>query len=454
MPTFTTRDPATGEPLATYDALTPEALDRALDASAEAFRAHRQRPLADRAALLQRAAELLARDRERHAALMTREMGKPLAQARAEVDKCAWLCRFYARCGPGWLADERAETGAHWSGVAFEPLGPLLAVMPWNFPYWQAIRAAAPALLAGNAVLLKHAENVLGCGEALEGLWREAGAGGAFRHLVVEVDRVEAVIRDGRIAAVTLTGSERAGRAVGRAAGEALKPCVLELGGSDAFIVLDDADLDLAVRKGVASRTQNNGQSCIAAKRFILHRRVAKPFTRRFVDAMEALVVGPPEAEGTDLGPLAREDLRGALHRQVETTQREGARLLCGGRVPDSAGWYYPPTVLAGVTEAMLPFREELFGPVAALTVAHDEDDAVRLANTTRFGLGGAVFTRDRDRGERVARRLHTGAAFVNEMTQSHPALPFGGVGASGVGRELARQGLRAFVNEKALWVG
>ena len=454
MPTFTTRDPATGEPLATYDALTPEALDRALDASAEAFRAHRQRPLADRAALLQRAAELLARDRERHAALMTREMGKPLAQARAEVDKCAWLCRFYAQHGPAWLADERAETEAHWSGVAFAPLGPLLAVMPWNFPYWQAIRAAAPALLAGNTVLLKHAENVLGCGEALAGLWREAGAGDAFQHLIVEVDRVEGTIRDGRIAAVTLTGSEGAGRAVGRAAGEALKPCVLELGGSDAFVVLDDADLDLAVSRGVASRTQNNGQSCIAAKRFILHRRVAKPFTRRFVDAMEALVVGPPEAEGTDLGPLAREDLRGALHRQVETTQREGARLLCGGRVPDSAGWYYPPTVLAGVTEAMLPFREELFGPVAALTVAHDEDDAVRLANTTRFGLGGAVFTRDRDRGERVARRLHTGAAFVNEMTQSHPALPFGGVGASGVGRELARQGLRAFVNEKALWVG
>ncbi len=457
MPAFTTVDPTSGEPLRSYETLSDAALDRALWRARSAWVRARQRPLAERAAGLRRVADLLERDAERHAALMTREMGKPLAQARAEAEKCAWVCRYYAEHGPAFLADDEAQTEAAWSGVAFEPLGPLLAIMPWNFPYWQAMRAAAPAILAGNPVLLKHAENVLGCGDAMADLFREAHfETGVFQHIIVPVERVEGIIKDDRVAAVTLTGSEAAGRAVGRVAGEALKPCVLELGGSDAFVVLDDADLDLAVEKGVASRTQNNGQSCIAAKRFILHQDIAEAFTARFVAAMRALSVGPPEA--SDLGPLAREDLRDGLHEQVQRLRAEGAEILTGGEIPPEAstlsqGWYYPPTVASGVTEHMLPFREELFGPVASLTVARDDAEAVRLANATRFGLGGAVFTQDRARGERLARQMDTGAVFVNEMTKSHPALPFGGIGASGVGRELARQGIRAFVNHKTLWI-
>ncbi|MEL6614576.1 MAG: NAD-dependent succinate-semialdehyde dehydrogenase [Bacteroidota bacterium] len=454
MPPFTSRNPATGEPLRTYDALSDAALDRALQTAHDAWQRHRQRPLAERAQGLRRVADALEHDADAHAALMTREMGKPLAQAKAEAEKCAWACRFYAEHGPGWLEDEPTETEAAWSGVAFEPLGPLLAIMPWNFPYWQAIRAAAPAVLAGNVVLLKHAENVLGCGDALADLFRDAGfEAGVFQHLIVPVEQIEGIIHDDRVAAVTLTGSERAGRAVGRASGEALKPCVLELGGSDAFVVLDDADLDRAVEIGVSARTQNNGQSCIAAKRFILHANIAEAFTERFTATMEALTVGPPEADGTDLGPLAREDLRVGLHDQVECLRAEGAEILTGGEMPSGPGWYYPPTVAAGVTEHMLPFREELFGPVASLTVARDEAEAIRLANATPFGLGGSVFTSDRARGERVARQMASGAVFVNEMTKSHPALPFGGIGRSGLGRELARQGLRSFVNEKTIWI-
>ena len=454
MHAFTTTDPASGETLGTYPALSDAALDATLQTAHDAWTRHRQRSLAERADGLRRVADLLEQNADEHAALMTREMGKPLAQAKAEAEKCAWVCRYYAEHGAAFLADEPAETEAEWSGVAFEPLGPVLAIMPWNFPYWQAMRFAAPAVMAGNVGLLKHAENVLGCGDALAQLFHDAGfERGVFQHIVVPVEKVDGIIHDRRVAAVTLTGSERAGRAVGKAAGEALKPCVLELGGSDAFVVLDDADLDRAVEVGVASRTQNNGQSCIAAKRFILHRDIADAFTERFVAAMEALTVGDPTQEATDLGPLAREDLRDGLQDQVSRARAEGAEVLTGGEIPSGEGWYYPPTVLAGVTEHMLPFREELFGPVASLTVAEDEADAVRLANATRFGLGGAVFTGDRARGERVARQMASGAVFVNQMTKSHPALPFGGIGASGVGRELARQGIRSFVNQKTIWI-
>ncbi|OZC01533.1 NAD-dependent succinate-semialdehyde dehydrogenase [Rubricoccus marinus] len=454
MHAFTTTDPASGETLGSYPALSDAALDAALQTAHDAWTRHRQRPLAERADGLRRVADLLEQNADEHAALMTREMGKPLAQAKAEAEKCAWVCRYYAEHSAAFLADEPAETEAEWSGVAFEPLGPVLAIMPWNFPYWQAMRFAAPAVMAGNVGLLKHAENVLGCGDALAQLFHDAGfERGVFQHIIVPVEKVDGIIHDRRVAAVTLTGSERAGRAVGKAAGEALKPCVLELGGSDAFVVLDDADLDRAVEIGVASRTQNNGQSCIAAKRFILHRDIANAFTERFVAAMEALTVGDPTQEATDLGPLAREDLRDGLQDQVSRARAEGAEVLTGGEIPSGEGWYYPPTVLAGVTERMLPFREELFGPVASLTVAEDEADAIRLANATRFGLGGAVFTGDRARGERVARQMASGAVFVNQMTKSHPALPFGGIGASGVGRELARQGIRSFVNQKTIWI-
>ena len=454
MPTFALQNPATGELLETYAPLAPAPLDRRLQAAHDAWERHRATSPASRAERLLGLAETLDAERDEHAARMTREMGKTLDQARAEAEKCAWLCRFYAEHGPGWLADEEAQTEAAHSFVAYEPLGPVLGIMPWNFPYWQAFRFIVPAVMAGNVALLKHAENVLGCGEAIARLFREAGfEDGVVQHIVIEVERVEGIITDKRIAGVSLTGSTRAGRAVGAQAGGALKPCVLELGGSDAFVVLEDADLGRAVEVGVASRTQNNGQSCIAAKRFILHREIAEDFAERFVSAMERLTLGDPTASPTDLGPLARKDLRDALHDQVQQLQREGATLRAGGEIPDRTGWYYPPTVLTNVTEHMLPFREEFFGPVASLTVAEDEAHALRLANASPFGLGGAVFTGDRQRGERFARGLRAGGAFVNEMTKSHPALPFGGIRQSGVGRELARAGLRSFVNEKTIWI-
>ncbi|MEM6325584.1 MAG: NAD-dependent succinate-semialdehyde dehydrogenase [Bacteroidota bacterium] len=451
---FTLHNPTTGETLGSLEPATEAEVEATLQTATEAFARHRTSRLGDRVDRLLRLAEILDRDEDTHAARMTREMGKPLRQARAEAEKCARLCRFYAEHGPAWLADEPAETEAVRSFVAVEPLGPVLGIMPWNFPYWQVFRFAVPAILAGNVAVLKHSENVLGCGDAIADLFREAGfEPGVFQHLAVEVEQIGGILRDDRIAGVSLTGSTRAGRAVGRAAGEALKPCVLELGGSDAFVVLDDADLDRAVEVGVASRVQNNGQSCIAAKRFILHRAIAPTFTERFIARMAALRLGDPADLATEVGPLAREDLRNALHDQVRQLRDEGATVAFGGKVPDGPGWFYPPTVVTGVTEHMLPFREELFGPVATITEAEDEADALRLANATPFGLGGAVFTEDRERGERFARGMRSGACFVNQMTMSHPALPFGGIGRSGVGRELARPGLRSFVNEKTVWV-
>ncbi|MEO1075029.1 MAG: NAD-dependent succinate-semialdehyde dehydrogenase [Bacteroidota bacterium] len=448
-------DPTTGEPLRTYDALAPDALDARLARAARAFEHHRTTSLADRAAKLRRVADALEANAHRHAETMTREMGKPVGQAEAEAKKCAWVCRYYADRAAAFLADEpRTIDEAHRTFVAYEPLGPVLAVMPWNYPYWQVFRFAAPAVMAGNVGLLKHAENVQGCAEAIETLFLEAGfAEGVFQNLPIELDAVQGVIEDGRVRAVTLTGSERAGRAVASQAGQALKPTVLELGGSDPFLVLADADLDRALDLAVTARMQNNGQSCIAAKRFILERPIADAFTERFVERVEALTLGDPMAPDTDVGPMAREDLRDGLHDQVERAVAQGAALLTGGTVPDRPGFFYPPTVLAGVTEGMVPFEEELFGPVAALSVAEDVDDAVRLANATRFGLSSAVFTEDRAKGEAVARRMHAGGAFVNQMSQSHPNLPFGGIGDSGYGRELARQGIRAFVNEKAIWI-
>ena len=457
----TTRDPATGEPIETYDRLTDDELDAALGRAAAAFEAHRQTSLAsadlrfaDRAAAMRRVADRLEADAEAHGALMTREMGKPLAQAVAEAKKCAWVCRYYADHAERFLQDEPRETEAARSLVAYEPLGPVLAVMPWNFPYWQVFRFAAPTLMAGGVGLLKHADNVLGCAYAVEDLFREAGFDeGVFQVLNVDHDATARAIADDRVRAVTLTGSDRAGRSVGSQAGAVLKPSLLELGGSDAFVVLADADLDRAVEVGVAARTQNNGQSCIAAKRFILEAPVADEYAARFVERMDALTVGDPTDPDTDLGPLARADLREGVHDQVERAVVAGARLLCGGTIPDGPGYYYPPTVLGGVGEGSPAFDEEIFGPVASMVVAQDEADAVRLANATRFGLGGSVWTQSRERGERVARQVRSGAVFVNEMTKSHPNLPFGGVGDSGYGRELGREGVRAFVNAKTIWV-
>lgn len=449
-----TINPATGQALDEHEPLSDSGLADALARSERAFATHRATTFAERAAALHRLADLLERDADTHGRTMTEEMGKPLSQAVAEAKKCALVCRYYADHGERFLADDRRDTEAQRSFVAYQPLGPILAVMPWNFPYWQVFRFAAPTLMAGNVGLLKHASNVPACGDAIERLFREAGfVDDAFLHLKIDSDRVAEVIADARVRGVSLTGSEGAGRSVGKAAGEALKPSLLELGGADAFIVLADADLDRAVEVGLQARIQNSGQSCIAAKRFILEAPIAEEYTARFVEKMSALTVGDPMADGTDVGPLAREDLRDEVHDQVQRAVRDDATLLCGGEVPTGSGFYYPPTVLADVAEGSVAFEEEIFGPVASMTVAADADEAVRLANATRFGLGGSLWTSDLERGEKLARRIRSGGVFVNSMTKSRPNLPFGGIGDSGYGRELSREGILAFVNAKSIWI-
>jgi succinate-semialdehyde dehydrogenase/glutarate-semialdehyde dehydrogenase len=394
-------------------------------------------------------------ERERLADLVTAEMGKLAGEARAEVDKCAWVCRYYAEHGASFLADERIESDAPDSFVSYEPLGVILAVMPWNFPLWQVFRFAAPAVAAGNVCLLKHASNVMLCSEAIEGVFHRAGAPrGLFTQLPIRSTQVADLIKDARVSAVTLTGSEPAGRAVAAEAGKALKKSVLELGGSDPFIVLDDADLELAVAKAVQSRFMNAGQSCIAAKRFIVVNQIADVFERKLVEAVERLRPGDPKATETTLAPLARADLRDEIHAQVADAVQEGARLLTGGEAVAGPGFFYRPTVLADITPEMRAYREELFGPVACLLRVKDDVDAVRLANDSDFGLGGSVWTQDPERGVSIARRLECGCAFVNELVKSDPRLPFGGVKLSGYGRELSRHGIREFVNIKTVWVG
>jgi succinate-semialdehyde dehydrogenase/glutarate-semialdehyde dehydrogenase len=453
---FVSINPATGAEIDRHEAHTPAEVEQRLQRGFDAFRANRARSFAERAAALRTVADLLEAQADTLAELMTREMGKPLAQARGEAEKCAWVCRHYALHAERYLADEPVDTDAARSFVAYEPLGPILAIMPWNYPLWQVFRHAAPALMAGNTVLLKHAPNVTGCARAVETLLREAGFDAyELQVLLVETEHVESVIADRRVRGVTLTGSDRAGRAVAAQAGQHLKPTVLELGGSDPFIVLADADLDRALDLGFGARMQNNGQSCIAAKRFILEKPIADAYVERFVARAASMVMGDPMDEATDLGPLARPDLRDTLADQVARARRETTTCLTGGDVPedDAVGTFYPPTVLADVTPGTVPFDEELFGPVASMIVADDLDHAVELANATRYGLGGAVFTEDLERGEHVARRLEVGCAFVNAKVASDPRLPFGGVKDSGYGRELARHGIRAFVNAKTVWV-
>jgi succinate-semialdehyde dehydrogenase / glutarate-semialdehyde dehydrogenase len=445
-------NPTTGEVLRRFEAHGPDEVERRLALAARQAVLWRSTPVAERAAVLARAAEILERDKLTLARTMTLEMGKPLAAAVAEAEKCAAGCRYYAQHGEAMLQPERVDGDDH--RVQFHPLGAVLAIMPWNFPYWQVIRFAAPALVAGNVALLKHAPSVPECALALERLFHDAGAPeGVFQALLVENETASALIADPRVAAVTLTGSERAGKAVGSAAGQHVKKVVLELGGSDPFVVLPSADLDRAVAVGVKARCVNSGQSCIAAKRFILAEQIYDRFAEKFVTAMRALKSGDPLDEATQLGPLATPAILEGLERQVQASVAAGARVLTGGKRIPGPGNFYEPTVLVDVPPQAPAYHEELFGPVASLFRARDLDHAVALANDTGFGLGASVWTRDRAEARRLADELEVGCVFVNEMVVSDPRFPFGGIKRSGYGRELGLYGLREFVNVKTVRV-
>jgi succinate-semialdehyde dehydrogenase / glutarate-semialdehyde dehydrogenase len=447
-------DPSTGEVITSYEPHDADEVEARLQRAWDGFTSWRRTEYRERSNLLRRVADVLEDRRDEFAQLMTREMGKPITAAEAEVDKCAWVCRYEADHGPAHLAHDIVATDAKRSYVRFDPLGPLLAVMPWNFPFWQLFRAAAPSIVAGNTVVLKHASNVPGCALAIEDVFTAAEApAGVFQTLLVGSGAMADVIADDRVRAVTLTGSVPAGRKVAAAAGEALKPTVMELGGSDAFVVLDDADVTKAARTGVSSRLINNGQSCIAAKRFIVVDAVADAFVEEFVAATERAVVGDPMDRRTDVGPLARPDLRDDLHDQVRRSLDEGAELLTGGESLDRAGFFYAPTVLDRVKPDMTAAAEETFGPAAAVIRVGDEEEAVEVANTSDFGLGASIWTSDLDRAERVAGRVEAGAVFVNQLVKSDPRVPFGGVKDSGYGRELGAYGIREFVNAKTVWL-
>ena len=448
-------NPESGERLAAYEEHEPAEVGSILDESVAAFQAGRQTPFGERATWLARAAALLEERQHDLARLMALEMGKPLAQGRAEAVKCAAACRYYAAEAERGLAAETVATDASLSRVVYRPLGVVLAVMPWNFPFWQVFRFAAPALMAGNAGLLKHSSNVTGCALAIEELLHAAGVPrGLFRTLRLSSPRVAQLIASPQVAAVTLTGSTPAGRAAAAAAGQALKKTVLELGGSDPYVVLADADLPAAAEACAVARLVNSGQSCIAGKRFVVVAEVSERFERLFAERLAARRLGSALEEGVDVGPQARLDLRDELHGQVERSLARGARLVLGGRRPAGPGAFYPATLLAGVAPGMAAFDEETFGPVAALTVARDEAEALALANRSAFGLGAAVFTRDAARGERLAAdALEAGSCFVNTFVRSDPRLPFGGIKESGYGRELGPWGLREFVNVKTVYV-
>lgn len=451
---YQTINPATGECVASFESWTASQLETALAQVSEITPSWAATPLAERCRLMTQLAEVLRAEQEPLAQLVTLEMGKLIHESRAEVEKCAQGCEYYATQAPTFLADEIIETDAGKSLVAHQPLGTVLAVMPWNFPLWQVFRFIAPTLVAGNTGLLKHASNVPQCALAIERLVREAGfPEGVFCTLMIDARDVAGVIADPRVQAVTLTGSEPAGRSVAAAAGQHLKKSLLELGGSDAFVVLEDADLDLAVQQAVASRFLNCGQSCIAAKRFIVVEAIAEAFMTRFAQATGNLSMGDPTNGPTGLAPMARADLRDELHEQVLISIAAGAVRVTGGELVEGPGAYYPATILDHVTAGMVAYEQELFGPVAAVIRVADEAAALATANDSRFGLGGSVWTKDAKRGERFARQMQCGSAFVNGMVKSDPRLPFGGIKASGYGRELSQHGLREFINVKTLWV-
>ncbi|MEV0523939.1 NAD-dependent succinate-semialdehyde dehydrogenase [Streptomyces sp. NPDC050439] len=452
---ITSTNPATGAELARFSPQSSDEVDAILTGAATAQSVWRRREITERTALLRTMAQVLRDNRESYAALITAEMGKPVTEALAEIDKCAYTCDYYAEHAPTQLADRPVESNATESAVVHDPLGVVLAVMPWNYPFWQFFRFAAPALAAGNGALLKHANNVPQCALAVEEVVRKAGAPeGLGRTLLIEVDQVAGIIADPRVAAVTLTGSTEVGAIVASQAAAVLKKQVLELGGSDPFIVLADADIAAAAATAVKARYVNVGQSCVNAKRFIVEESVADEFVAAFTAAAAGLKVGDPTDPATAIGPMARANLRDTLHDQVERTLAAGAELRLGGQIPDGEGCYYPPTVLDHVKPGMAAFDEETFGPVAAITRATDAADAIELANRTEYGLGAALWTSDLDRARGLARVLDAGAVFVNGMVASDPRLPFGGIKRSGYGRELGVEGIREFTNTKTVWIG
>jgi len=450
-----TVNPTTGEMVRTYDEMTPSEVDEIVSQCHRTFLDWRRTSYSTRAGLVRNAAGILRARSEEFARLMALEMGKVLREGRSETEKCAWVCDYYAENAEAFLAREEIQTDATRSFVTFEPLGVVLAVMPWNFPFWQVFRFAAPALMAGNIGVLKHASNVPGCALAIEEVFRQAGfPQHTLRTLLVSGSRVESIIEHASVKAVTLTGSTPAGRAIARKSGEMLKKTVLELGGSDPYLILEDADLEKAASACAASRVINAGQSCIAAKRFVAVEPVRARFEALLVSEMRAKKMGNPLDEKSDIGPQARCDLRDELHRQVTESIERGAKCLLGGEIPKGEGAFYPPTVLADVRKGMPAYDEELFGPVAAIIPAKNEADAVRIANDTVFGLGAAVFTADASRGEGIAvAELEAGACFVNTFVRSDPRLPFGGVKESGYGRELSHFGIKEFVNVKTIYV-
>ncbi len=448
-------NPATGEVIREYEEHQSDEIDNAIEACYQSYKSWRKEPTERRSAFLMEASRILKEKKEGLAFNITVEMGKNIVEARAEVEKCAKVCEYYAQNGAEFLQSEMIPTEAQLSYAAMQPIGPVLAIMPWNFPLWQVFRFAAPALMAGNVCLLKHASNVPACALAIESVFVEAGfPADVFRTLLVRSSKVEKIISDKRVKAVTLTGSTPAGKAVASAAGQHLKKCVLELGGSDPYLILKDADVDAAVDACVAGRILNAGQSCIGAKRFVVVDEVYDEFAEKFTDKMRAITLGDPFDETKHMGPLAKSSFREDLHRQVESSINKGAKLLTGGYIPNRDGAYYPATVLGDVQPGMVAYHEELFGPVASLIRANDEADAIRIANDTVFGLGAAVFTRDIERGKQIAEEeLEAGCCFVNDFVRSDPRLPFGGVKESGYGRELSHYGMKEFMNIKGIYI-
>ncbi|WP_026709111.1 NAD-dependent succinate-semialdehyde dehydrogenase [Flavobacterium frigidarium] len=447
-------NPATGEKVAEYDRITINEAKEKISQANKTYTGWKLKSFKERSAFMHKLADILDENKEEYAQLATQEMGKVIGQSRKEIEKCALVCRYYADNAEALLTDEIVKTEATKSYVTFQPIGVVLAVMPWNFPFYQVIRFAAPALMAGNTAVLKHASNVQGCALALEQAFEKAGfPEGAFSNLNIDSKLVEQVIEDKNIVAITLTGSDPAGRSVASIAGKNLKKTVMELGGSDAYVVLDDVDLEKATDLATLGRLQNNGQTCIAAKRFVVLEAIYDDFLALFTKKMKAAKMGEPTNEDTYYGPMARKDLRDELHEQVLKTVGQGGKLVLGGEIPNQKGAYYPATILADLKPGMEGFDNELFGPVASVIRAKDDDDAIALANNSQYGLGSGVLTSNNERGEKIALQLEAGSSFVNKLVVSDPRLPFGGVKKSGYGRELAAYGIREFVNTKTIWI-